>query len=68
MNDDNESLQGRLIPSMALLGALMLTGCVRGNVTDGPASVGLKPIDSPLPSPVPPRSRSSSSRTVTSSG
>ena len=53
MNDDNESLQGRLIPSMALLGALMLTGCVRGNVTDGPASVGLKPIDSPLPNPVP---------------
>lgn len=51
MNEQNESLNGRLIPSMALLGALALTGCVRGNVSDGPSPVALRPIDSPLPSP-----------------
>jgi len=50
--DENESLNGRVIPtSMALVGALLLTGCVRGNVSDGPSPVGLKPIDSPLPDP-----------------
>jgi hypothetical protein len=38
---------------MTLLGALLLTGCVRGNVSDGPSPVALKPIDSPLPSPAP---------------
>jgi hypothetical protein len=53
MNEQNESLNGRWIPSMALVGALMLTGCVRGNVSDGPAPVALRPIDSPLPSPAP---------------
>src|SRR3954467_7751719 len=51
MRLQNESLNGRVIPSMALLGALLLTGCVRGNVSDGPSPVGLKPIDSPLPGP-----------------
>ena len=42
-----------LPPSMALVGALMLTGCMRGQVTDGPAPVALRPIDSPLPQPSP---------------
>src|SRR3954468_4081096 len=51
MHLQNESLNGRVISSMALLGALLLTGCVRGNVSDGPSPVGLKPIDSPLPAP-----------------
>ena len=37
--------------TLTLLGALLLTGCVRGNVSDGPSPVGLKPIDSPLPDP-----------------
>lgn len=39
------------IYTSTLLGAVLLTGCVRGNVTDGPSPVGLKPIDSPLPDP-----------------
>ncbi|HEX6398083.1 MAG TPA: hypothetical protein VFZ95_11710 [Steroidobacteraceae bacterium] len=37
--------------TLTLLGALLLTGCVRGNVSDGPSPVGLKPIDSPSPDP-----------------
>src|SRR5262245_40914575 len=36
---------------LALMGVVMLTACVRGSVTEEPAPVALKPIDSPLPPP-----------------